>query len=141
MRRGYMPDYHKPDKQTEKRARALLGSSLRGQGVKLAFVVVAAILSAALTAIYALIVREAVNEATSAEGSLSRVIRCAAALGAAVLVQCALTLFSGLIRENLRARTEILLRKRAFDSVLCGDYAALSVAQYELGKAQARVGR
>lgn len=126
MRRGYMPDYHKPDKQTEKRARALLGSSLGGQGVKLAFVVVAAILSAALTAIYALIVREAVNEATSAEGSLSRVIRCAAALGAAVLVQCALTLFSGLIRENLRARTEILLRKRAFDSVLCGDYAALS---------------
>ncbi len=114
-----------------------IGQGVRGQGGKFAFVVVAVVLNAAITVLYALLVRDIVNEATAAGGSLARIGILAAVIAGAVLLQCALTLFTGLVRENLRARAEILFRKRAFDSVLRGDYAEISA--YHSGDIQNRI--
>ena len=102
----------------DKLALKWIRNGMSGQGLKLAFIIFATVVNAAITVLYALLVKNIVNEATSAVGSAEKIVIYAVAVGGAVLLQCCLTLFTGLIRENIRARAETQFRKRAFDAVL-----------------------
>ena len=119
------------------RALQWIKQGLKGQGKKIAFVIAATVVNASVTVLYALLVKDIVNEATAADGSIQKIGVLAAIIAGAVVLQCVLALLSGLIRENLRARAEIQLRKRAFDAVLGGDYAEISA--YHSGDIQNRI--
>ncbi len=121
----------------DKLALKWIRNGMSGQGLKLAFIIFATVVNAAITVLYALLVKNIVNEATSAVGSAEKIVIYAVAVGGAVLLQCCLTLFTGLIRENIRARAETQFRKRAFDAVLNSDYAEITA--YHTGDIQNRI--
>lgn len=110
---------------------------MKGQGAALAFVLVFCVAQAALAVLFALAVREIINAATAENAAYAHIVRCSVLLAATVCLQCALKLTLGFMRENMRTRTEISLRKRAFRAVLGGRYG--EIAKYHSGDILNRV--
>ena len=112
-------------------------AGMKGQGAALAFVLVFCVAQAALAVLFALAVREIINAATAENAAYAHIVRCSVLLAATVCLQCALKLTLGFMRENMRTRTEISLRKRAFRAVLGGRYG--EIAKYHSGDILNRV--